>query len=609
MIAERIGYPVLVRPSYVLGGREMRICYDESMLRARPVQPSSLVDRFVEDAIEVDVDAICDGHRTWIGAVMQHVEEAGVHSGDSACVIPTLSLGDEIEQQIREQTRAIAQALGVRGLINVQFAVQGAQIYVIEANPRASRTVPFVAKATGRNLVEAACRAALELPVDLTEEAPEHISVKAAVLPFQRFFGADPALGPEMRSTGEVMGIGPDFPTAFAKAERAAGRPLPRQGRVFLSVRDADKPAATMLAALLQSLGFELVATDGTARALQRIGIPVETVQQGHPGLAQRGRPDPRVGHQPDHQHAARTRRPQRRLRDPRGRHPPPHPLHHHAGGRVGGGAGDRTGPQRRPDRAAGPAPPGGGGDDMPPDLGRRTLAVMRVETVGAYALLVLETTAAIPACPASSSCCRRCPSRPTATCHVRSRRPGPTSTRSRSCWTCAGPAPRRWQRAAEVSLLGPLGHGFELRDGPAILVGGGIGAAILPWLVRRLTGPVTTLLGFRDEAHAVCAALIDADATVVLEPTYVTEPLHRLLPADACVYACGPGRRCCRRWPRCAPSMARPASWRWRRRWPAGSAPATAARCASTASGSGSASRARCWTRGGSWCRRGGGR
>ncbi|HEY0389761.1 MAG TPA: carbamoyl-phosphate synthase large subunit [Gaiellales bacterium] len=287
-IAQSIGYPVLVRPSYVLGGREMRICYDESMLRARPVQPGSLVDRFVEDAIEVDVDAVCDGSRAWIGAVMQHVEEAGVHSGDSACVIPTLSLGDEVEREIRDQTRAIAIALGVRGLINVQFAVQGSRVFVIEANPRASRTVPFVAKATGRNLVEAACRAALGLPVDLAEEPPDHISVKAAVLPFQRFVGADPALGPEMRSTGEVMGIGPDFPTAFAKAERAAGRPLPVEGRVFLSVRDADKAAATMLAALLQSLGFDLIATAGTALALQRIGIPVETVRkvtQGSPNV------------------------------------------------------------------------------------------------------------------------------------------------------------------------------------------------------------------------------------------------------------------------------------------------------------------------------------
>jgi carbamoyl-phosphate synthase large subunit len=277
-IADRIGYPVLVRPSYVLGGREMRICYDRASLEQRPVQAGSLVDRFVEDAVEVDVDAICDGRQTLIGAVMQHVEEAGIHSGDSTCVIPPLSLGESVEAEICRQTAAIAEALGVRGLINVQFAVRGSDIYVIEANPRASRTVPFVSKATGRPLVEAACRASLGLEIALDDRPPDHVSVKAAVLPFQRFAGADSTLGPEMRSTGEVMGIGPDFPTAFAKAERAAGRRLPASGLVFLSVRDADKAAATMLGALLQSLGFELVATSGTARALQRIGIPVRSV-------------------------------------------------------------------------------------------------------------------------------------------------------------------------------------------------------------------------------------------------------------------------------------------------------------------------------------------
>jgi carbamoyl-phosphate synthase large subunit len=279
-IANRIGYPVLVRPSYVLGGREMRICDDDASVRSGPVQPGSLVDRFIDDAIEVDVDAICDGERTVIGAIMEHVEEAGVHSGDSTCVIPAMSLGERVEDDLRRQTAAIAEALGVRGLLNVQFAVQGSAVYVIEANPRASRTVPFVSKATGRDLVGAACRAALGLEIDLVEGEVEHTSVKAAVLPFQRFVGADPTLGPEMRSTGEVMGIGPDFPTAFSKAERAAGRPLPRSGAAFLSVRDRDKPAATMLAALLQSLGFDLVATAGTARALRRIGIPVETVRK-----------------------------------------------------------------------------------------------------------------------------------------------------------------------------------------------------------------------------------------------------------------------------------------------------------------------------------------
>jgi carbamoyl-phosphate synthase large subunit len=211
---------------------------------------------------------------------MQHVEEAGVHSGDSTCVIPTMSLGERVEAEICRQTAALAEALGVRGLINVQYAVRGDEIYVLEANPRASRTVPFVSKATGRDLVEGACRAALGLPVELAETSTGHVSVKAAVLPFQRFAGADPTLGPEMRSTGEVMGIGPDLPTAFAKAERAAGRPLPAEGTVFLSVCDRDKPAVPMLAALLQSLGFELVATAGTARAISRIGIPIRTVHK-----------------------------------------------------------------------------------------------------------------------------------------------------------------------------------------------------------------------------------------------------------------------------------------------------------------------------------------
>ena len=316
-IAARVGYPVLVRPSYVLGGREMRICYDESMLRSRPVQPASLIDRFVEDAIEVDVDAVCDGRRAWIGAVMQHVEEAGVHSGDSACVIPTLSLGDEIEREIRAQTRAIALALGVRGLINVQFAVQGSAVYVIEANPRASRTVPFVAKATGRNLVEAACRAALGLPVDLAEDAPEHISVKAAVLPFQRFFGADPALGPEMRSTGEVMGIGPDFPTAFAKAERAAGRPLPSEGPgvpVGSRLRQAGRHHAGRAAAVARLRSGRHHRHRPRAAADRH---PGGDRPEGDRGVAERGRPDPGRHHQPDHQQPARPRCPHGRLRDP----------------------------------------------------------------------------------------------------------------------------------------------------------------------------------------------------------------------------------------------------------------------------------------------------
>ena len=347
-LADKIGYPVLVRPSYVLGGREMRVCYDRESLLSRPVQPGSLIDRFVEDAIEVDVDAICDGEQTLVAAVMQHVEEAGVHSGDSTCVIPTLSLGEQVEQEIERQTAAIAMALGVRGLINVQFAVQGPDVYVLEANPRASRTVPFVSKATGQSLVEAACRAALGLEIELHPVASTHVSVKAAVLPFQRFSGADPTLGPEMRSTGEVMGIGPDFPTAFSKAERAAGRPLPESGTVFLSVCDRDKPASTMLGALLQSLGFSLVATSGTARALPADRHPGRDGAEGDRGLAQRRRPDPGQADQPRDQHAGGSRGPRRRLRDPDGGDRPRDPVHHDHGRRVGGGAGHLAGARRR---------------------------------------------------------------------------------------------------------------------------------------------------------------------------------------------------------------------------------------------------------------------
>ena len=230
VVAERIGYPVLVRPSYVLGGRAMRVCYGPDDVRSLPVSPNSLVDRFLEDAIEVDVDAVSDGETVLIGGVMQHVEEAGVHSGDSACVLPPLSLGPDQEAEMRRQTTAIARGLGVRGLVNVQFALHEGTVYVLEANPRASRTVPFVEKAVGIDLVGLACRVALgERLAEIGATVPTMIgvAVKEAVLPFARFPGADPVLGPEMRSTGEVMALAPDFPTAYAKASRAAGMPLP----------------------------------------------------------------------------------------------------------------------------------------------------------------------------------------------------------------------------------------------------------------------------------------------------------------------------------------------------------------------------------------------
>jgi carbamoyl-phosphate synthase large subunit len=285
--AERIGYPVLVRPSYVLGGREMRICYGESEVRSAPVKPNTLVDRFVEDAVEIDVDAVGDGEDVLVGAVMQHVEEAGIHSGDSSCVIPPLSLGPELEQEIRRQTVLLARGLGVRGLVNVQFALRGNDVYVLEANPRASRTVPFVEKATGAGLIELACRvAAGERLADIAppEPRPLAVAVKEVVLPFVRFPGSDPILGPEMRSTGEVMALAPDFATAFAKAARAAGNPLPSRPRMgetrsaFLSVCDRDKSAATLLAHSLHELGFRLHATPGTARAIEQLGLPVSLV-------------------------------------------------------------------------------------------------------------------------------------------------------------------------------------------------------------------------------------------------------------------------------------------------------------------------------------------
>ncbi len=296
-VADEIGFPVLVRPSYVLGGRAMEIVYGKDELvrymeKAARVSPDHpvLIDRFLEDAIEVDVDALCDGENVYVGAVMQHVEEAGVHSGDSACVIPSLSLGEGTLEQVRRQTRQLALALGVRGLINIQFAYQDYRLYVLEVNPRASRTVPFVSKATGVQLAKLATRVILgerlgdfHLPERLV---PEYVSVKEAVLPFDRFPGTDTRLGPEMKSTGEVMGIADDFPTAFGKAHAAVRAPLPLEGSVFLSVCDSDKSAATILAQRLHALGFTIYATRGTATALTSLGIPVRVVNkvfQGEP--------------------------------------------------------------------------------------------------------------------------------------------------------------------------------------------------------------------------------------------------------------------------------------------------------------------------------------
>jgi carbamoyl-phosphate synthase large subunit len=290
VIAADVGFPLLVRPSYVLGGRAMEICYSTEDLSAylkanvkADQEHPLLLDRFLENAIEVDVDALADGEDVHVAGIMQHVEEAGVHSGDSACVIPPMSLGEEMLEEIRATTKRIALELGVIGLINIQYGVAGGELHVIEANPRASRTVPFVSKAIGTPLAKVAARLMLgeTLADQALPEAPTgHVSVKEAVLPFARFAGADSVLGPEMKSTGEVMGIAADFPTAFGKAQAAAGVSLPDKGSVFITVTDTDKPAATQIAARFHDLGFEVIATGGTAQAISGMGVPVTPINK-----------------------------------------------------------------------------------------------------------------------------------------------------------------------------------------------------------------------------------------------------------------------------------------------------------------------------------------
>ncbi|MFL5545882.1 MAG: carbamoyl-phosphate synthase large subunit [Gemmatimonadaceae bacterium] len=293
--ADRIGYPVLVRPSYVLGGRAMEIVYDERSLtqyfeRAARVSEDRpvLIDRFLEDAFEADVDAISDGDRVVIGGVMQHIEDAGIHSGDSACVLPPYLIDEEHIELMREHTVALAKALNVVGLINVQFAVKDGLVYVLEVNPRGSRTVPFVSKAIGVPLASIAARVMLGEKLDqigFTEEvAPAYISVKEAVFPFNKFREFDPILGPEMRSTGEVMGISDSFGSAFGKAQLSADNVLPTDGAIFITVNDSDKRAVTPIARRFHELGFRLIATAGTAKYLRARGIPTESVLKIYEG-------------------------------------------------------------------------------------------------------------------------------------------------------------------------------------------------------------------------------------------------------------------------------------------------------------------------------------
>lgn len=288
-IAASLGYPVIVRPSYVLGGRAMQIVYDEKLLQAymhsaveaSPEHPV-LIDKYLEEAIEVDVDAISDGNQTVIGGIMEHIEEAGVHSGDSDCVLPPYTLVDEQIEQLKVYTYALAKALRVRGLMNVQYAIKNDEIYVLEVNPRASRTIPFVSKAIGAPLAKLAARVMAGKTLDelgfTREIEPAYFSVKAPVFPFNRFPGANSRLGPEMKSTGEVMGIDTNVSRAFAKAQKACGYTLPLTGKVFISVKNKDKRAVIFIAKKLTDMGFELIATHGTAKVLLRNGMDVELV-------------------------------------------------------------------------------------------------------------------------------------------------------------------------------------------------------------------------------------------------------------------------------------------------------------------------------------------
>ena len=545
-----IGYPVLVRPSYVLGGRAMRICYDEDDLRAAMAAVSGpvLVDRFVENAIEIDVDALCDGEEVYIGAVMQHVEEAGVHSGDSSCVLPAQSLTLANALEVEHVVKRLGPALGVVGLLNVQLAIADATVYVLEANPRASRTVPFASKAIGINLVEAACRlAAGETLADLGAAARRGRRRSASRRPCSRSPASRAPTrcsGPEMRSTGEVMASAADLPTAFAKAERAAGRPLPTAGTAFLSVRDGDKPArradrGRARRARVRARRDRAARRGRCARpgSRWRRSAKVADAEPGEPTVVDLIRERPL---RPRRQHAAGLRRPRGRLPDPRGGARRARAVHHDDRRRRGRRARDRERARRGGAVAA-------GADRRRRDaLRRRPLgadarascsASSATSAVGPYTLAapragraragdarpVLHARGAGPrAAAADVSLClaprrrARLPRRPDRAGDARARRaragrrdPRP---RARSATASTSPSSGRCSSAA-ASAIAPL-----------------------PYLSERLGGP-PALLGFRTAHHAEAAALVP-NAEVVLEPTLVTDAL----PADpGDVLACGP--------------------------------------------------------------------
>ena len=367
VVADQIGFPLLVRPSYVLGGRGMGIVYDGAQLEkymaeAAKISPDHPVylDRFLEGAVEVDLDALCDGEAVYVGGVLEHIEMAGIHSGDSACCTPPFALSEAIVSQLRSIARQLALRLGVVGLINIQFAIKDQVIYIIEANPRASRTVPFVSKATGVPLAKCAARimagekiADLGLPAD--DRRLEHYSVKEAVMPFGRFPGADTVLGPEMKSTGEVMGIAGNFPAAFAKTQLAISYALPEGGTVFISVCDRDKRSIVSIARDIVRLGLP---RRGHGRHGPHVACGRRGLRRGEEdprGRAQHVRHDRQRRHRAHGQHAVRPRDTRRRLRAaPGGREARRHPRDE-PGGRPGHGRRHGSGPRQRPDRG-GPA-------------------------------------------------------------------------------------------------------------------------------------------------------------------------------------------------------------------------------------------------------------
>ena len=544
--APGVGFPLLVRPSYVLGGRAMELVYSTEALADYLHRTGAnggreiYLDRFLENAIEVDVDAICDGEDVWIGGIMQHVEEAGIHSGDSACVLPPHSLGAHMLREIREATAALALELGVVGLINVQYGVLGEDLYVIEANPRASRTVPFVSKATGLPLAKIACRVMLGerlADMDLPDDpGGDHISVKEAVMPFDRFAGADALLGPEMRSTGEVMGIAADFPAAFAKAQAAAGARLPQSGTVFLTVTDTDKAAIGAVAAQLHDLGFSIAATSGTAGAIARMGIPVERLNklgEGSPHVVDKieGGDVVLVINTPTGTAARRDGYEIRRAAIARG-----DPLHHDDRRRHGRGASDRRRAPRRPGGAVAAGDPPrerrgrrGGRLVSAAPAAERTLAPLGRRRArrssarreyGAYVVL----SVADPDGPAPDPGQFAMLARPSAgaagptsgrSCRARSRSRGATTTgRSTSCSRTSAPA-----RSGSPSCDAGDDSGCSARSGAASprrarRAGRSSSAAASGsrrWRSGR-TGSApgrSCCSGFRDAAHAEGAALL----------------------------------------------------------------------------------------------------